>query len=258
MMARVFTKRHGPAVAEDSVRLRILDDVCDQVDGVVAPDVLHVDEARGCIDYQYMDLSVPFAACLGDQEVAQELGQVLAAMHAVRPRDLGELSLDPLPLPLIGIIGRDAELLTEALPPGWFHSDFWHGNVFVLANGELAVIDPLPPRFLLPGQYVLASGAADVVTMYMSLVARHPLVRQLTLPLRPRLDSAEAFLDAYLIARGVRHGEVAETIRRSALAFAQIWMEKSVNRLSWPVYKMKRAALARVMRELNTRGREWK
>lgn len=256
-MTDTFTKHHGRSVVADSRRLRILADVCGQVEGVVCPRVLRVDESSGFIEYARMDLARPLSRHIGDAEVYRQVGELLARMHTAEFQPLpGEFAAHPFPLESMGIGPRDARLLSEALPLGWFHSDFWHGNIFATSNGQLAVIDPLPASFLFSHQHISATGAADVVTMYMSLIAVHPIAKQIVFPLEPRVESAESFLEAYLRARNAHTVDVARGIRRAADAFAVEWSERSCRRLLWPIFWVKKIAFQRVRRQLSAvRGR---
>ena len=255
-MTPVFTKQHGDSVISDSRRLRILADICQQTDGVVTPTVLQVDRSRGLIDYQYLDLSNPLTRRIGETDPFWKAGLILSGMHAAAfDYSPDEFRTDPFPLQLLGVSKCDADMLSEALPPGWFHSDFWHGNIFFLHDDILVVIDPLPASFLFPDRFILASGAVDVVTMYMSLIAVHPLIRQITLPLKSRITSAGAFLEAYLHGRGIGVRDVADAVRRAADAFAFEWIGKSSQRLAWPVHRIKKAALQKVMKRMRTARR---
>lgn len=164
-MESIFTKQHGEFLIPDSRRLRILSEVCDQVDGVITARVLGVNEVQGTIDYEFLDLSSPLTLEMGNSDLFGRVGRVLARMHAASfTFSPEEFRSEPLPMCYMGVEEKDARLLSEALPVGWLHSDFWHGNIFLLSCRSLAVIDPLPASFFFPSGFILASGAVDCIT----------------------------------------------------------------------------------------------
>lgn len=248
MSASSFTKWHGPTVERDSRRLEALAQVCDQVEGVTTAAVRQVDLLRQEIVYEYLELAKPLGRITRNPNVFALVGRVLAGMHTAR-FSVEEFGFSPRPYPMssIGVAPTDAVSLEQALPPGWFHADFWHGNVFALRDGKIAVIDPIPPAGFFPRKYILACGALDVAMMYMALLTVNPLLRQLTMSVSERLEAAETFLAAYLRARDAYSEGVVASVRRVAHHLSEAWVRRSTDRLAYPVHFLKKIAIAKTV-----------
>lgn len=248
MSAPSFTKWHGPTVERDSRRLEALAQVCRQVEGVTTAAVRQVDFRRQEIVYEYLELATPLGRITRNSDVFALAGRLLARMHMAR-LSIDEFDFSPKPYPLtsIGVATADAVSLEHALPPGWFHADFWHGNVFALPDGRIAVIDPIPPAGFFPRKYILACGALDVAMMYMTLLTVNPLVTQLTMSVSERLEAAETFLAAYLRARNAYSEGVVASVRRVAHHLSEAWVRRSAGRLAYPVHILKKIAITKTV-----------
>lgn len=248
MSAPSFTKWHGPTVAQDRWRLDALAQVCSQVEGVTTAAVRQVDFRRQEIVYEYLELAKPLGRVEKKPDVFALVGRLLARMHMARLSiDETDFSPEPCPMSFIGVASADAVSLEQALPSGWFHADFWHGNVFVLQDGQIAVIDPIPPASFFPRKYILACGALDAAMMYMALLTVNPLMRQLTMSVPERLEAAETFLEAYLKARNAHTEGVVASVRRVARHLSEAWVRRSASRLICPIHLLKKIAITRAV-----------
>ncbi|WP_312224263.1 hypothetical protein [Stutzerimonas nitrititolerans] len=240
MHANRFVKNHGPSIEYDLPRLEVLAHICEQVAGVTTARVLHADMPRQKVVYERLVLTEPMESKIDDLEIMSRVGRLLANMHTAEFTVTPDFSAEPYPLESLGIDQHDAKMLTEALPPGWFHSDFWHGNVFVLDVGNIVVIDPLPAAFMFSRKHILASGALDVAMMYMSLLLVHPLLKQFFLSAPPHMAAAEKFLMSYLEQRDACSKQIVTSLRRVIRCLAEIWVSKLSARLVWPICAAKR------------------
>ena len=256
MNVNSFVKHHGPLIAQDLPRLNALNCICEQLDGVTTARVLYVDERRHTVAYEHLDLKDPMNSKADDPEVMSNVGRLLAKMHTTNFPVPNDLSNEPYPLESLGIGYRDAKILADALPPGWFHSDFWHGNVFTPNDSSIVVIDPLPAEFMFSRKFVIASGALDVAMMYMSLLLRHPYLKQCFLSTPTQITAAEFFLRSYLEQRDACSTRVIESLRRVILCLADIWVSALPTRLTWPIYAAKQARASQLIRALE-RSEQW-
>lgn len=256
MNATRFVKHHGPSIECDLPRLEVLAQVCEQVEGVTTARVLHADIARQKVVYERLALTEPVTSKTDDLEVMSRVGKLLANMHTAEFFVTPDFSTEPYPLESLGIAQHDARILTEALPPGWFHSDFWHGNVFVLDAGNIVVIDPLPATFMFPDKHILASGVLDVAMMYMSLLIRHPLLRQRFLSVPLHISAAEAFLMSYLEQRNACDIQIISPLRRVILTLAEKWISAFSTRLAWPICTAKRSLATKSILAME-KSEEW-
>lgn len=240
-----FVKYHGSAVLEDRWRLEALSQVCDRVDGVITARVLSVDARRQEIVYERLSLETSLGLMVGRPEMFGKVGALLARMHMAEfSVDGAGFSKESCPMGLLGIDQATEKFLSEAIPAGWFHGDFWHGNVFILDDQRVAVIDPIPADFMMSPQYIRACGALDVAMMYMSILVVHPLSKQLTLNVAPQITGAEAFLEGYLRCRGMYTSDLVHSLRRASCVLSRQWMRRSSGRLAWPVYLLKSWAMS--------------
>lgn len=256
MNANNFVKHHGPVIAQDLPRLNALNYICEQVDGVTTARVLHVNEHRHTVTYEHLILNEPMNSKIDDLEVMSKVGILLAKMHTTEFPVPNDLSNEPYPLESLGIDYRDAKILADALPPGWFHSDFWHGNVFTPNNSNIVIIDPLPAEFMFSRKFVIASGALDAAMMYMSLLLLHPLLKQYFLSTPTQVAAAETFLTSYLEQRDACSTRVVESLRRVILRLADIWISALPTRLIWPIYAAKKARAGQLILTLE-RSEQW-
>lgn len=256
MNANSFVKHHGPLIAQDLPRLEVLSYICEQVEGVTTARVLHVDKRRHTVTYEHLTLKEPMNSKAEDLDAMSKVGRLLANMHAAKFPIPNELSEEPYPLESLGIDYRDAKILAKALPPGWFHSDFWHGNVFTPDGSNIMVIDPLPAAFMFSRKYILASGALDVAMMYMSLLLLHPLIKQYFLSVPTQMTAAETFLTSYLEQRDACSKQVVVALRRVILRLADTWISALSTRLAWPIYTAKKARATQLIVNLKE-SEEW-
>lgn len=256
MNTNIFIKHHGPLIAQDLPRLEALNCICKQVEGVTTARILHVNERRHTVTYEHLALKEPMNSKAEDLEVMSKVGRLLAKMHAAKFPVPNNLSNEPYPLESLGIECRDAKILADALPPGWFHSDFWHGNVFTPSDSNIVVIDPLPAEFMFSRKFFIASGALDAAMMYMSLLLRHPLLKQCFLSVPTQVTAAETFLTSYLEQRNACSTQVIESLRRVILRLADIWISAFSARLAWPIYTAKRARTTQLILALE-RSEQW-
>lgn len=235
MNAKKFVKHHGPSIERDLARLKALSQICDQVEGVTTARVLHADFKRQKVSYERLPLKEPITSKTDDLESMARVGKLLAKMHTAKFSVTPEFSTEPYPLESLGIAKHDAIILNEAFPPGWFHSDFWHGNVFTQDADNIVVIDPLPATFMFSGKYIIASGVLDVAMMYMSLVITHPILRQRFICIPLQVRAAEAFFMSYLKQRNVCDIRVINALRRVICIIAEKWISAISTRLAWPL-----------------------
>lgn len=256
MNATRFVKHHGPSIECDLPRLEVLAQICEQVEGVTTARVLHADIPRQKVAYERLALTAPMTSKTGDLEAMSRIGRLLANMHTAEFSVTSNFNTEPYPLASLGIAQHDARILNEALPPGWFHSDFWQGNVFVQDAGNIVVLDPLPAAFMFPGEHILASGALDVAMMYMSLLIRHPLLTQRFLSFPLHMNAAETFMMSYLEQRNAYDTQVISPLRRVILALAENWISAFSTRLAWPICAVKRNLAAKSILAME-KSEEW-
>ena len=240
MHANRFVKNHGPSIEYDLPRLEVLAHICEQVAGVMTARVLHADMPRQKVVYERLVLTEPMESKIDDLEIMSRVGRLLANMHTAEFTVTPDFSAEPYPLESLGIDQHDAKVLSEALPPGWFHSDFWHGNVFVPDVGNIVVIDPLPAAFMFSRKYILASGALDVAMMYMGLLIRNPLLMQCFLSVPNHMAAAETFLMSYLEQRDACSMKIISVLRKVIRCLAEKWISEFSARLVWPICAAKR------------------
>lgn len=250
---RVFVKHHGASAEEDWKRVNQLHLICEQLEGVVAPRPIFIDSTHQTIGYQYLDGLSPLTCRRGNEDLFFRVGCDLARMHAQgfhRASDVEEHHLRPLPLEQFGL-SRTAISLLSDLPCGFFHGDLWHGNLFHRSDGELVVIDPIPPHFLFRGSSFVACGAIDLATLHMSLYIRTRLSRYFADIPNEVDEHAHALLAGYLETCGANN--VTRQIEAVSLALSQRWISQLDIRLSWPVAYLKRRMSQRAIQPLRKR-----
>lgn len=248
-MNKVFyRKKHGSKVREDWERVLLLMKACVRVEGVMTPVARDADDSTQTIVYDYHTFPQPLIERLDDEIAWVRTGEALARLHEAKLVIEGhQFSIQPYPLEQFCASAEDRVLLNGELNPGWFHGDFWHGNVFVDEAGEVIVIDPIPNEVVFSHGYIRASGCLDVAYMYMSILVCHPLRRQMKIDVGSHISAAESFLSAYLRVRGKDSDELMSAIRRLSRILAIKFIEGYDRRLSWPLARIKRVLVHRIV-----------
>lgn len=249
----VFIKRHGTQTDRDWCRVQYLVNACDATPGLDTARPLWRDAERGMIGYEHLDRLRPTPRDL--EQLAKRMLRIGAALFLLHsapiPAALAAVSVYPL---------TDFDLTTadtvslNGLPTGLFHGDCWHGNFFE-RDTDLVVLDPLPNPHLFKTEHMIACGAIDLATMYMSLAICHPLLRQATVKPARYLEAGEALLQGYFGASGC-YGARAAVLRLSrqiSLRFISSYRF----RLAWPIWQLKTIASNSILSTLDTHI-EWK
>ncbi len=247
-----FRKDHGDNVEADWQRVLALQEICDQVDGVTTAKPRSMDVVGKLIVYEHVDFPTPIIQFVGNDHVFERAGRLLARMHRARfTVDRRYFSPGAYPLAELGVSDNDAAILQNAIPSGWFHADFWHGNVFCEPDGAFVIIDPVPARFTLSPNYIFGCGALDVASMYMGLLFCHPLQRQARLAVGRYLHSGEVFIDAYLEETGVRSSVVSGAVHRLSRFIALRFIGSYAQRLAPPLASIKHRVAMRILRRVD-------
>ena len=247
-----FRKYHGDGVDVDWQRVLVMQEICDQVDGVTTAKPYSVDLANKSIVYQRIDFPAPVIQFVGDTRVFEELARLLLRMHRTHLAGTAwQGSTEPCPLQQLGVSAHDAAMLHQTMPPSWIHADFWHGNVFHEPAGGFVVIDPVPTRFAPFRRYLFGCGALDVASMYMGLLLCHPLHRQLRLDVSRHLRAGEAFLHAYLEEVGASSAGLLDAVRALSRLLALNFIDGYSQRLTPSLAWAKRHAAERIVRRVD-------
>ena len=247
-----FRKYHGDGVAADWQRVLVMQEICDQVNGVTTAKPYSLDLANKSIVYQRIDFPAPLIRFVGDTCVFEELARLLVHMHRTPFMPTAwRGSAEPCPLPELGVSADDVAMLHRSMPPGWIHADFWHGNVFHKPAGGFVVVDPVPARFTPFTSYLFGCGALDVASMYMGLLLCHPLHRQLRLDVSRYLRAGEAFLHAYLEEVDASSPEMLGAVRKLSRILALRFIDGYSQRLTPALVWAKRHAAERIVRRVD-------
>lgn len=249
--SETYRKFHGVYVESDWERLRALRQICDQVEGVSTPLALSVDAADQSILYEYATFPIPLVERVDDGKIFSSLGRLLARMHqASFSIELGHFSDNPYPLDTFGMSADELALLQAVIPVGWFHSDFWHGNVFF--GTDMVIIDPLPARrWLFEDRYIRASGALDLASMYMSLLLCHPLHKQVWLDIDPYIHAGDMLLEGYLSEVAVDSDVARRTIRKLSRIVGLKFVDGYARRLARPLALVKRKVALKILHRVD-------
>ncbi|NII11440.1 hypothetical protein [Oleiagrimonas sp. C23AA] len=256
MTPHLYRKYHGGSLSSDWHRLLALQSICDHVPGVRTARPREIVPACQSVDYDYLDFPPGLLRFVDSDDVFVRLGQLLAQMHRTPVvLDTQYLNPDPFPLEELDISEHDVQVLQRKIPPGWLHSDLWHGNVFFDRSDGFVIIDPLPARFLGPHGYILGNGAMDLASMHMGLIFCHSLCSQLLLDVDRLLRAGEVFINSYLQEADVCVPGVLGAVLRLSRVMALRFIESYALRLSWPIaklkYRMAEKTLARVDERLD-------
>lgn len=230
-----FIKKHGDSLLSDWQRLCALEQICGQLDGVITPTALRMEIQTATIAYEYCNFPAPLISQVSNPGVYWHVGRTLAKMHGTQFNiDMKSFHCGPYPLQSIDIKQKATDTIEASLPTGWFHGDFWHGNVFVLPSQEVIVIDPLPSPLIFPQRHIRASGGLDAAFMYMSIIFCLPLRDQLTININQHIKAAESFLAGYLSEKSISCQKVAQSIRYASRALAIRFIHGYPHRLPYP------------------------
>lgn len=247
MSEKVFSKRHGVALADELQRLACLQQVCASTGLATTAAVLEVDALHSCIRYEYLDGLVPLPLAAGQEpSVFRELGVLLARLHRARPAMLEQLPRDLgwefRQLQQAGIGQGMAQRLLDVFPAGFSHGDCWHGNV-LRQNAAWVVLDPIPSGLILQGIGVHASGIFDLANMHMSFLACRDLRHFFEGVGRQVSSYGNALLDGYLDDCGCAWARPA--VLQLSRALARQWAAGYSRRLVMPVAFLKKKMLVR-------------
>lgn len=257
MTSQKYRKTHGRSAASDWERVKILDSICSQTEGVVTPKPCRLNADEGTIDYELCRFPKPLIQLVGNDDVFSKLGSLLARMH-FQDFSATQHSFDAAPYPLqeFDLLQQDQELLAESFKVGWLHGDFWHGNVFSNMDDDFVILDPIPAQFTLNPAFIRASGALDVAFMRMSLLFCHPLRIQFGLDFPAHYKAAEAFTEAYLETVGCQStAELRRAIDCLTRAIAIRFINGYTKRLIWPLATAKKHLARRHLRQFDHQTR---
>lgn len=247
MSEKVFSKRHGVALADELQRLACLQQVCASTGLATTAAVLEVDALHSCIRYEYLHGLVPLRLAEGQEpSVFRELGVLLARLHRARPAMLEQLPRDLAwefcQLQQAGIAQGMTQRLLDTFPAGFSHGDCWHGNV--LRQGSAwVVLDPIPSGLILQGIGGHASGIFDLAHMHMSFFVRRQLRHFFEGVGRQTSSYGRALLDGYLDDCNCAWARPA--VLQLSRALALQWGRGYSLRLAMPVAFFKQRMLVR-------------
>lgn len=248
-----FIKRHGTRTDRDWVRVQYLVQACDSIPGLDTARPLWRDAKRGMIGYEHLDRLQPTPRDL--EQLAKRMHRIGAALFLLHSAPIPAVPAEVTvyPLPDFDLTAADSVSL-NGLPTGLFHGDCWHGNFFERGS-DLVVLDPLPNPHLFSTEHMIACGALDLATMYMSLALCQPLLRQATVEATCYLEAGEALLQGYFGAAGsyAARAAVLRLSRQISLRFISSYQ----CRLTWPTWQLKAMAGNAILSTLDTHI-DWK
>jgi len=199
-----FVKFHGSNVDDDWRHVNALMELTANTPRLRTAVPLSADQDRQRISYGWLG-DLPRMITLTGPELVDAIaviGSGLARIHeqGTACASLNGLGNTPvLPLEPFGIGAATVSKLDDRLPIGLFHGDCWHGNVLVDAAGDCVLIDPIQSPWLFgKKRYLLASGAADLATMHMSLIVSFTLLQLLRNDLNKQIELGDVLLESYL------------------------------------------------------------
>ena len=217
---RKYVPDIDPSV-ESQMALRVRD-FLQQRQTAYVPDVLHVDEAGGFIDFEEIHNALPLARCIHESDKLEEAFRLAARFLA----DFHANFSSPT-----AIRSRVLDGLGDS-PESFLHGDFTVDNVlYRLEERDIAVVDWSTAPWV---EEAANFGPAhwDVCWMVLSIFALHPF----RLGMARRRAAARVFMESYCVASPSLS---VAGIRRYADAVGD-WAANAINvqlRLSRPVMK---------------------
>ena len=250
----VFIKHHGKNVVADYSRVKRLWKVCHDVDGLVAPKPLWIDEDKGDIGYTKFEGLVPLiSACARKPDLMSETGRLLAKLHLATSVEgsVEKLRNTFYPINSFGFNSHSSRLLHKHLPLAYFHGDCWHGNIFMHGCENIVILDPIPNFWIFDSKHIWANGAIDLAMLHMSIYLCHSALSHL----RHSLDVYSLLADNLLAGYFGAIGNESESVRRAVLSLSREISRRHVlayrERLSMPIATLKTHIGNRIMKQLD-------
>ena len=240
--APIFIKRHELSMDADWERVNRFHQATTRTPGVVAPEPLEKRTISRQIVYSRVNCSRPILKAAKDSlGTFEQFGSRLFELHAnTSPSNLNIDSAFEI-LSRFGLTTNDALSLAKSFPFGICHGDCWHGNIFISDDNEFIVLDPLPASLMTDWMPEKAPGCIDLAYFCASLFLRQSIIKA------PLIDTTKLNRLANLTIQGyianIESAKVAQPLNALCIQICTLWIEQIRIRLSFPINKLKVAAL---------------